>query len=76
MPLVGQRAEPVSPPVGQALPNTEIFRRLAARFGFMEPPFQATDDTLMDEALAPDDARLQGYNDTRIEVETFEQTLR
>ena len=29
-----QRAEPVILPVGELLPNTEIFRRLAARFGF------------------------------------------
>jgi anaerobic selenocysteine-containing dehydrogenase len=33
-----QRAEAVIPPVGEALPNTEIFRRLAARFGFDELP--------------------------------------
>ena len=32
-----QRAEPVIPPQGEALPNTEIFRRLAARFGYTEP---------------------------------------
>ena len=36
-----QRAEPVIPPVGESLPNTEIFRRLAARFGFDEPCFKA-----------------------------------
>jgi anaerobic selenocysteine-containing dehydrogenase len=28
-----QRAEAVIPPVGKLLPNTEIFRRLAACFG-------------------------------------------
>ena len=32
-----QRAEAAIPPVGEALPNTEIFRRLAARFGFDDP---------------------------------------
>ena len=36
-----QRAEPVIPPAGESLPNTEIFRRLAARFGFDEPCFKA-----------------------------------
>jgi anaerobic selenocysteine-containing dehydrogenase len=61
-----QRAEPVIAPVGQALPNTEIFRRLAARFGFAEPAFQATDDMLMDAALALDDARLQGHQPSRL----------
>jgi anaerobic selenocysteine-containing dehydrogenase len=55
-----QRAEPVIPSVGESLPNTEIFRRLAKRFGFTEPAFQATDAELMDEALAQDDPRLRG----------------
>lgn len=47
-----QRAEAVIPPVGEALPNTEIFRRLAARFGFDEPEFAVSDADLMDDALA------------------------
>ena len=46
-----QRAEPVIPPVGESLPNTEIFRRLAARFGFDEPCFKDTDAELMDAAV-------------------------
>ena len=37
-----QRAEPVIAPQGESLPNTEIFRRLAARFGFDDPCFKAT----------------------------------
>ena len=55
-----QRAAPVIPPVGEALPNTEIFRRLAARFGFTGAAFEASDATLMDEALDADDPRLGG----------------
>lgn len=55
-----QRAEPVLPPPGQALPNTEIFRRLAARFGFDEPCFRDDDATLMDQALDADHPRLGG----------------
>jgi anaerobic selenocysteine-containing dehydrogenase len=46
-----QRAEPVIPPQGESLPNTEIFRRLAARFGFNDPCFAATDEELIDEAV-------------------------
>jgi anaerobic selenocysteine-containing dehydrogenase len=46
-----QRAEPVIPPQGESLPNTEIFRRLAARFGFNDPCFAATDAELIDEAV-------------------------
>lgn len=55
-----QRAEAVIPPVGEALPNTEIFRRLAARFGFDEPCFRATDAELMDDAIDGSDPRLGG----------------
>ncbi|HEU5323074.1 MAG TPA: molybdopterin-dependent oxidoreductase, partial [Methylomirabilota bacterium] len=55
-----QRAEPVIPPQGEALPNTEIFRRLAARFGFTGPAFTASDAELIDEAVDPADPRLGG----------------
>ncbi|HET7343178.1 MAG TPA: molybdopterin-dependent oxidoreductase [Methylomirabilota bacterium] len=61
-----QRAEPVIPPVGEALPNMEIFRRLAARFGFTEPCFTATDAELMDDAVDPGDPRLGGVRPSRL----------
>ena len=64
-----QRAEAVIPPVGEALPNTEIFRRLAHRFGFTEPALQASDADLMDEALALDDARLQGVRPSQLPLD-------
>jgi len=61
-----QRADPVIPPQGEALPNTEIFRRLAARFGFTGPIFEASDAELMDAAVDMDDARLGGIRPSRI----------
>jgi anaerobic selenocysteine-containing dehydrogenase len=61
-----QRAEPVIAPQGEALPNTEIFRRLAARFGFAEPIFTASDAELMDDALDGDDPRLAGVRPSRL----------
>src|SRR5690606_26139990 len=61
-----QRAAAVIPPVGEALPNTEIFRRLAARFGFNEPAFTATDKELMDDAIDGNDPRLLGYRPSEI----------
>jgi len=57
-----QRAEAVIPRQGQALPNTEIFRRLAARFGFTDSIFAATDAELMDDALDAADPRLGGLS--------------
>ena len=64
-----QRTEPVIAPLGEALPNTEIYRRLAARFGFTEAVFQATDSELMDQAMALDDVRLQGLRPSQIPVD-------
>jgi anaerobic selenocysteine-containing dehydrogenase len=61
-----QRAEAVIPPLGQSKPNTEIFRRLAARFGFDEPCFKATDEELMDDAVDPTDLRLAGMRPSEI----------
>ena len=42
---------PAIEPLGEALPNTEIFRRLAAKMGFTEPCFAETDDELAAQAF-------------------------
>jgi anaerobic selenocysteine-containing dehydrogenase len=55
-----QRAAPVIAPQGESLPNTAIFRRLAARFGFDDPCFAEPDAALMDQAVDGADPRLQG----------------
>ncbi|MDE2323522.1 MAG: molybdopterin oxidoreductase family protein [Betaproteobacteria bacterium] len=41
-------------PLGDAKPNTEIFRLLAARMGFTEPCFAETDEQIAAQAIAPD----------------------
>lgn len=64
-----QRAEAVIPPVGDSLPNTEIFRRLAARFGFDDPVFKASDTELMDDAFDNDDPRLGGARPSEIPLD-------
>ncbi len=61
-----QRAEPVIAPHGESLPNTEIFRRLAARFGFDDPVFKASDAELMDDAVDASDSRLRGLQPSRL----------
>lgn len=38
-------------PIGEAVPNTELFRRLAAAMGFDEPCFTRTDDDMVAEAF-------------------------
>ena len=64
-----QRADAVIAPVGESLPNTEIFRRLAAKFGFDDPAFTDSDAELMDAALDPDDPRMQGIRASQVPVD-------
>ncbi|MEX0302333.1 MAG: molybdopterin-dependent oxidoreductase, partial [Leisingera sp.] len=64
-----QRAEPVIPCVGESLPNTEIFRRLAARFGYDDPEFRASDTQLMNDAIDETHPQLQGRRPSEIPVD-------
>jgi len=43
--------QPAIAPVGEALPNTEVFRRLARRMGFDEPYLQQSDEEIARTAL-------------------------
>ncbi|MEW6098838.1 MAG: molybdopterin oxidoreductase family protein [Pseudomonadota bacterium] len=47
--------EPAIAPLGEARPNTEIFRQLAARMGFDEPCFADSDEALARQAFARED---------------------
>ena len=42
---------PAIPPLGEAVANTELFRRLAARLGFDEPHFKRGDEQMARDAL-------------------------
>ncbi|MFN0186375.1 MAG: molybdopterin dinucleotide binding domain-containing protein, partial [Aquabacterium sp.] len=64
-----QRAQAVLLPPGQALPNTEIFRRLAQRFGFTEPCFADDDAALMDQALDSSHPRLSGQRPSQLPLD-------
>ncbi|OIQ35327.1 MAG: molybdopterin-binding oxidoreductase [Roseobacter sp. MedPE-SWchi] len=65
-----QRAAPVIPHVGESLPNTEIFRRLAARFGYTDPLFRASDAQLMDEAIDASHPQLAGKRPSQIPLDS------
>jgi len=56
---------PAIAPVGESLPNTEIFRRLAAAMQLDEPALRDDDITLIRQALQSNHARMDGV--------TFEQ---
>jgi anaerobic selenocysteine-containing dehydrogenase len=47
-----QRVAPAIPPVGEAKPNWDVFRLLAAAMGFEEPVFRMTADEVIDALLA------------------------
>ena len=64
-----QRAAAVIAPVGESLPNTEIFRRLAARFGFSDAAFKLNDAELMDSALNAQDVRMHGLNPSELPLD-------
>ncbi len=55
--LYAQLNEPAIAPLGEALPNTEVFRRLAARMGFTEPCFGDSDEDIARAAWRYDDPR-------------------
>jgi len=53
---------PAIAPVGESLPNAEVFRRLAARMGFEEECFRDSDDTLASQAIGSGHANLAGMD--------------
>jgi anaerobic selenocysteine-containing dehydrogenase len=57
---------PAIAPIGQALPNTEIFRRVAAAMGLADPCLQDSDRTLVEQALASSHERMQGVTFERL----------
>jgi len=51
---------PAIAPIGESLPNSEVFRRLAARLGFDEPCFGDSDEEICAQALASASPRMRG----------------
>jgi anaerobic selenocysteine-containing dehydrogenase len=51
---------PAIAPVGESLPNSEVFRRLAARMGFDEPCFKDSDEDICRIALESNEPRMRG----------------
>jgi anaerobic selenocysteine-containing dehydrogenase len=57
---------PAIAPCGEALPPTELFRRLAARMGLREPYLYESDIDLIKAALASEHPYLRGINFERL----------
>ncbi len=60
---------PAIAPVGQALPNTEVFRRLAAAMALDGPGLADDDETLVRQLLDSDHRWLDGIDLERLDVE-------
>lgn len=58
--------EPSIAPLGEALPNTEVFRRLAARMGFDDPCFRDSDEDMARDVLRSDHAAMHGITLERL----------
>ncbi len=58
--LYAQANHPSIAPLGEALPNTEVFRRLAARMGFDEACFRDDDETMARAAFDWSAPRMRG----------------
>ena len=53
---------PAIAPLGEAKPNTEVFRLLAERLGFNDPCFRDSDEEMARQALQTDHPRMQGIS--------------
>ncbi len=58
--------QPAIAPVGEAVPNTEVFRRLAKKMGFTEPALFESDETLIRQTLQTSDPRMAGITFERL----------
>ena len=61
--------QPAIAPLGEALPNTELFRRLARQMGFSEACFADRDEDLCRQAFDWSDPRLAGLSWERLKAE-------
>ena len=62
-------SRPAIAPLGEALPNTELFRRLAARMGLDHPCLRETDEQMARQAFKWDHPFMAGITFERLERE-------
>jgi anaerobic selenocysteine-containing dehydrogenase len=64
---------PAIAPVGESLPNSEIFRRLAARLGFEEPCFRDSDEDICRTAVASAKPRMAGVEWEKLKAQGWQK---
>jgi len=62
-------SRPAIPPLGEAMPNTELFRRLAARLGLDHPCLRESDEQMARQAFKWDHPFMKGITFERLERE-------
>ncbi|MCB1029268.1 MAG: molybdopterin-dependent oxidoreductase, partial [Microthrixaceae bacterium] len=65
--------QPAIEPVGDALPNTEIFRRLAAEMGLTNPGLTESDETMIRSLLDSDHPWMDGITFESLEARTWQR---
>ncbi len=60
---------PAIAPLGEALPNTEVFRRLAARMGLSDPCLRESDEEMARQALDWNHPHMEGISFERLDRE-------
>ncbi len=65
--------QPAIKPVGGALPNTEIFRRLASALNLDNPEFRDTDEDLIRQLLESDHPWLEGITFESLSTQTWQR---
>jgi anaerobic selenocysteine-containing dehydrogenase len=68
-----QLSRPVRPPAGDAVSNTEFFRRLAKAVGLTEPRLFASDEELIRDALDTDHPWMRGITLERLYAEPIQR---
>jgi len=64
---------PAIEPIGEALPNSEVFRRIAARMGFDEPCFRDSDEDICRQAIRSENPRMQGMDWEQLKRDGFKR---
>ena len=71
--LYAQANNPSIAPLGEAKPNTQVFRELAARMGFADPCFRDSDEDIARQAFVKHDPRAAGLAWDELKAKGFQR---
>jgi len=71
--LYALASSPAIAPLHDALPNSEVFRRLARAMGFTDACFDEDDETIAAQAFSPTDPRTAGIDWSTMKAQGFQR---